>query len=218
MNSDLQWIVVEIDGKISSVSPDFGFFAGIAQKVARMPVESVSRINCYKLSTDEVLGLSPKLKWEDLRPFGSKFQLAVWENLFKMTHGSGRVSCDTSDEAGAEGDAPATDKPAGAGDAEPATDKLPTLLSYSDFADLCGKREGVRAVAHAIAHNPIAIIIPCHLVVPKETIDRVALIRSKQLPSLFEGQNPLADPSLNFGEYRYGTDLKRRLILSETQK
>ncbi len=179
---DSQWIVVEIDGKISSVSPDFGFFADVAHKIAKMPVESVSRVTCYKLTTEEVIELSAKLKWEDLWLFGSKFQLAVWEKLFEITH---------------------SDNPA------------PRLLSYSDFADLCGKREGVRAVAHAIAHNPAAIIVPCHLVVPKETIDRLALMHSKELPSLFEGRSLLADPSLSFGEYRYGTELKRQLILGK---
>ncbi len=190
-----QWIVVEIDGKISAVSPDFGFFADIAQKIAKMPVESVSCVTCRKMTTDEVLELSPKLKWEDLRLFGSKFQLSVWEMLFKITH---------------------PDVTASDADTETVTKSkfIPCLLSYSDFAGLCGKREGVRAVAHAIAHNPAAIIVPCHLVVPKETIDRLALMHRKQLPSLFEARNLLADPSLNFGEYRYGTDLKRQLILS----
>ncbi len=199
---DSQWIVVEIDGKISSVSPDFGFLADIAQKIAKMPVESISRITCRKMATNEIVDLSPKLNWDDLRLFGSKFQLAVWEKLFEITHSDGAAS--TADtETGGTG---------------AKTKTTPRLLSYSDFADLCGKREGVRAVAHAIAHNPAAIIVPCHLVVPKETIDRLALMHKKTLPSLFEGQSILTDPSLNFGEYRYGTDLKRQLILGSSTR
>ena len=41
----------------------------------------------------------------------------------------------------------------------------PKLMSYTDFAGLCGKKPGVRAVAHAVGQNPVAIIIPCHRVV-----------------------------------------------------
>ncbi|MGL4994371.1 MAG: methylated-DNA--[protein]-cysteine S-methyltransferase [Bacteroidales bacterium] len=41
-------------------------------------------------------------------------------------------------------------------------------ISYIDFAHLCGKPKAVRAVASAIAKNPIPIIIPCHRVVKKD--------------------------------------------------
>ncbi len=189
MASDFNWVIVEIDGKISAVSPDFSSLVDIAQKVTRMPTDAVSRVTCYKLTLSEVHELSARLKWEDLKLFGSKFQLMVWENLFKITH-SGETAHEDAD-------------------------LLPPLLSYTDFADLCGKREGVRAVAHAVAQNPAAIIVPCHLIVPKETVERLAIMRKKELPSLFGTRSLLADPSLNFGEYRYGTDVKRSLIMGQ---
>lgn len=42
-----------------------------------------------------------------------------------------------------------------------------TTVSYSDIAGSIGQPTSVRAVARACATNPIALIIPCHRVVPK---------------------------------------------------
>ena len=88
----------------------------------------------------------------------------------------------------------------------------PKLMSYTDFAELCGKKPGVRAVAHAIGQNPVAIIIPCHLIVPKETMDRIEEIERQAENSLFGTDGLSLDPSLDFGEYRYGKEIKKRLI------
>ena len=43
-----------------------------------------------------------------------------------------------------------------------------TTLSYSDVARRIGKPRAVRAVAHACAKNPIALVIPCHRVVRED--------------------------------------------------
>ncbi len=40
-------------------------------------------------------------------------------------------------------------------------------VTYEEVAHMLGKPKAVRAVASAIASNPIHIIIPCHRVVPK---------------------------------------------------
>lgn len=40
-------------------------------------------------------------------------------------------------------------------------------VSYSAFAERLGRPNAVRAIASAIAHNPLAVVIPCHRVVPK---------------------------------------------------
>ena len=88
----------------------------------------------------------------------------------------------------------------------------PKLMSYTDFAELCGKKPGVRAVAHAVGQNPVAIIIPCHLIVPKETMDRIEEIERQAENSLFGTDGLALDPSLDFGEYRYGREIKKRLI------
>lgn len=63
-----------------------------------------------------------------------------------------------------------------------------TTKTYADIAKMIGKPRAVRAVASAIAKNNIAILIPCHRV-----------IRS--------------DGAL--GEYRWGKELKRKLLQSE---
>jgi AraC family transcriptional regulator of adaptative response/methylated-DNA-[protein]-cysteine methyltransferase len=60
--------------------------------------------------------------------------------------------------------------------------------SYQDVADSIGQPEAVRAVAHACATNPVALVIPCHRVVRK-------------------------DGSL--GGYRWGLDRKRALLTQE---
>jgi methylated-DNA-[protein]-cysteine S-methyltransferase len=40
-------------------------------------------------------------------------------------------------------------------------------ITYSELARKVGRRDAVRAVANAVAVNPIPIIIPCHRVIPK---------------------------------------------------
>ena len=97
------------------------------------------------------------------------------------------------------------------------------ILSYSDFAELCENKAGVRAVAHAIGLNPIPIIIPCHLVVPKESIDKIREIRKKAESTIFRGddlclESILLDPAIDFGEYALGKRLKRELISMELIK
>ncbi len=94
------------------------------------------------------------------------------------------------------------------------------LICYSDFAELCENRAGVRAVAHAIGLNPISVIIPCHLVIPKESIDKINEINRKAETTIFKGDDLclnsiLADNSINFGDYALGRTLKRELIQLE---
>jgi AraC family transcriptional regulator, regulatory protein of adaptative response / methylated-DNA-[protein]-cysteine methyltransferase len=43
-----------------------------------------------------------------------------------------------------------------------------TTRSYSDVARAIGRPEAIRAVAHACATNPVAVVIPCHRVVGKD--------------------------------------------------
>lgn len=134
------------------------------------------------MSTGEVLGLAAATDWDDMRLFGSDFQKMVWRQLFGLTHHDGTF------------------------------ERRPRLLSYSDFAERCGKRPGVRAVAHAIGQNPVAVIIPCHLIVPKETMDRIREVARQAEHSLFGTDGLILDPTLDFGEYRYGKEIKRKLI------
>ncbi len=41
------------------------------------------------------------------------------------------------------------------------------VVSYEELADSIGKSKAVRAVANAVAHNPVAFLIPCHRVIRK---------------------------------------------------
>ena len=98
--------------------------------------------------------------------------------------------------------------------------KEPELLSYSDFARLCGCPSGVRAVAHAVGLNPVPVLIPCHLIVPKEATDRMSGIKIKAESTIFKGEDLcvdkiLSDTSLDLGEYALGRQLKRELIRME---
>lgn len=63
-------------------------------------------------------------------------------------------------------------------------------ISYADLAARMGKRRAVRAVAHAVAQNPISIVIPCH-----------RIIRS----------------SGDTGQYHWGATLKKNMLASEAR-
>jgi AraC family transcriptional regulator of adaptative response/methylated-DNA-[protein]-cysteine methyltransferase len=62
--------------------------------------------------------------------------------------------------------------------------------TYADVAATVGRPSAVRAVASACARNPVAVVVPCHRVVPKAG---------------------------GLGGYRWGADRKRRLIERETR-
>lgn len=92
-------------------------------------------------------------------------------------------------------------------------EKAPALLSYTDFAALCGNPQGVRPVAHAVAINPVAFIIPCHLIIPKESTDRGREIRdAARETTLFKGSDLYLLDTIDVGEFAYGPEIKRELI------
>ncbi|MGI6242108.1 MAG: methylated-DNA--[protein]-cysteine S-methyltransferase [Prevotella sp.] len=63
--------------------------------------------------------------------------------------------------------------------------------SYQDIANRLGNPKAVRAVASAIAQNPIAMLIPCHRVIHSDG---------------------------TIGEYHWGRELKQRLLAWEASK
>ena len=186
MKKDQRWVVTRIDGKIASVSADFRGLSRVSEYVAKLPVDIIAEITVTKVSTDDLAGLSATTKWEDMRLAGTPFQLNVWRKLYLLTHH------------------------------EDGTPIMPgegiKLLSYSQLADLCENPRGVRAVAHAVACNPVAYIIPCHLIVPKEAIDKILAIRTVAEGTIFKGTDLYLLDSIDVGEYEYGSELKRRLI------
>ena len=97
-------------------------------------------------------------------------------------------------------------------------EEAPTLLSYTDFAERFGNPSGVRAVAHAIAMNPVAYVIPCHLVIPKESMDRIREIRRSAEATLFRGSDLYLLDTIDVGEFAYGPALKKELIKNQLGK
>lgn len=213
METDRKWIVVRVDGKLAGISQDYGRLAEIAAgidleyKSHRKPKKGRSReeqqtlpygeVTAQAVTFEEVMRLKASARWEDLMLFGTDFQKRVWKTLWDLSS-----------------------LPAGHEDSranEDAPENKARLLSYSDFADLCRNRAGVRAVAHAIALNPLPVVIPCHLIVPKEAIDRIREIQRKAEDTIFKGEDLchtsiLNDNAIDFGEYALGRELKRRLI------
>ena len=202
METDRKWIIVRIDGKIASISTDYRQLAAITAKFALSTsadtkaykgiADATEKICADTVSFEEVWNLRQTARWDDLMLFGTDFQKSVWKKLWDLTHS----------ETG-----------------ERSAEAL-KLLSYTAFAELCENKAGVRAVAHAIGLNPISVIIPCHLVIPKESIDKINEIKRNAEATIFKGddlclRSILDDSSIDFGEYALGKKLKRELIKME---
>lgn len=162
-----------MDGKIASIAADYRHLPRIASEIAALKPEEVGVVSTRKIDTEELLSLAGSLKWEDLRPFGTPFQIKVWQRLFELPR---------------------------------------RLYSYTEFAALADNPQGVRAVAHAVALNPLAYVVPCHLIVPKESVDKAREIRSTAEKTLFKGSDLYLLDTIDVGEYAYGPELKRELI------
>ena len=190
MNNDRNWIIVRIDGKIAAISTDYKLLSSITARLAKDVKTRYSEITAKTASFDEVWQLKETTRWEDMMIFGTDFQKKVWTKLYGMIH------------------------------SEIDGSRIPKLISYSDFAEMCQNRAGVRAVAHAISLNPVSVIIPCHLVVPKEAIDRMMMINKKAEATIFKGNDLclssiLKNEAIDFGNYAMGPGLKRELIALE---
>ena len=200
METDRKWIIVRIDGKIASISTDYRQLAAITAKLALSTsadtkaykgiAAATQKICADTVSFEEVWNIRQTARWDDMMLFGTDFQKKVWRKLYDLTH------------------------------EEDGSSKNPELICYSDFAELCRNRAGVRAVAHAIGLNPVSVIIPCHLVIPKEAIDKMREINRKAETTIFKGddlciESILKDESIDFGEYALGRGLKRELIRME---
>ncbi|MBP5483421.1 MAG: MGMT family protein [Bacteroidales bacterium] len=168
-----QWIVTEIDGKVASIATDYRHLPRIAAELAALPAEETFSLGTRKIETEELIEFAQYLTWDDLRLFGTPFQIKVWKKLYELPR---------------------------------------RLYSYTELAALVDNPQGVRPVAHAVALNPIAYVIPCHLVIPKESLDREAQIHALAQKTLFKGEDLYLLDSLDVGAYAYGCDLKRELI------
>lgn len=200
MKSTYEWVIVRIDGQIAAISTDYAALATITAKLAQQKSPAHKEITAVTVGFDEVWEIRKNAKWEDLLLFGTDFQKKVWRKLWDLTHPQESMDAETEEAESRTGKGAAR------------------LHSYSDFAGLCENRAGVRAVAHAIGLNPISVIIPCHLVVPKESIDRIREIQRRAESTIFKGEDLclnsiLEDTTIDFGEYSLGKELKRGLII-----
>lgn len=239
METDRKWIIVRIDGKLAGISRDYGRLVEISSRIAQEcgisesntgstgkdPARKKSgdqkdslpyaEVTAKAVTFEEVLNLRQTTSWEDMMLFGTDFQKKVWKKLWELSHPDIAVKSteDTADQNRPEVKA-----------ANRHISKIravgPRLLSYSEFADMCDNRAGVRAVAHAVALNPLPVVIPCHLIVPKESIDKILEIQQKAATTIFKGDDLclnsiLQDTSIDFGEYALGKRLKRMLISTD---
>jgi O-6-methylguanine DNA methyltransferase len=197
METDRKWIIVRIDGKIAAISTDYRLLAEITARIAA-PTKSGKKINqknnlpYQNISAEAV----------DFDQIWKLRQETSWDDLLLFgTEFQKKVWRKLFDLTHQE-------------------DNTVRLISYTDFAQLCQNRAGVRAVAHAIGLNPVSVVIPCHLVVPKESIDKMKEINKKAEATIFKGvdlclNSILKNETIDFGNYALGPVLKRRLIALE---
>lgn len=197
METDRKWIIVRIDGKIAAISTDYRLLAEITARIAA-PTKSGKKINqknnlpYQNISAESV----------DFDQIWKLRQETSWDDLLLFgTEFQKKVWRKLFDLTHQE-------------------DNTVRLISYTDFAQLCQNRAGVRAVAHAIGLNPVSVVIPCHLVVPKESIDKMKEINKKAEATIFKGvdlclNSILKNETIDFGNYALGPVLKRRLITLE---
>lgn len=203
METDRKWVIVRIDGKIAAISTDYRLLASISAGLAAdfrthkshnkagRARQRVDRGPAHKEITAVTVG------FEDIWRLR---QEVGWEDLILYGTDFQKAVWRKLWELTHQQEA--------------------RLISYSDFAGLCSNRAGVRAVAHAIGLNPVSVVIPCHLVIPKESIDKIRSIHEKAEATIFKGDDLcinsiLSDSSIDFGEYSLGRELKRKLILKE---
>ena len=197
METDRKWIIVRIDGKIAAISTDYRLLAEITARIAA-PTKSGKKISqknnlpYQKISAEAA----------DFDQIWKLRQEASWDDFLLFgTEFQKKVWRKLFDLTHQE-------------------DNTVRLISYTDLAQLCQNRAGVRAVAHTIGLNPVSVIIPCHLVIPKESIDKINEIKRKAEATIFKGDDLclssiLDDSSIDFGEYALGKRLKRKLIKME---
>lgn len=80
------------------------------------------------------------------------------------------------------------------------------VLTYSELAQRVGNPKAVRAVASAVASNPLYIVIPCHRVVPKSPHTQGETRSSV---------NRKIMGKMNIGNYALGKDMKSVLLSIE---
>lgn len=248
METDRKWIVIRIDGKLAGISRDYDRLAEISARIAEeyrlrdasgkkrraLKADPLPYLDIQATAVDfgQVWKLRQETRWEDLMLFGTDFQKRVWKKLWNLAAVSTENQASQNDQTIPENPANHNNQAIPENQASPEGQSSPEnqaghgtgkrLMSYSNFAELCDNKAGVRAIAHAVGLNPLPVVIPCHLIVPKEAIDKIEDIRRKAESTIFRGEDLctsaiLEDPAIDFGEYALGKELKRRLIQMDLQ-
>ena len=87
----------------------------------------------------------------------------------------------------------------------------PRPHSYLEVAESLDMGPGVRSVAHAVGLNPLPIIVPCHLIIPKESMDRLN-DRVEEMGLFSWKALYVSERKIDYGDYSLGPKLKRQLI------
>lgn len=197
METDRKWIVVRIDGKIAAVSTDYRMLARISEMLAGQDSGKAGKKTGKETFYGEITA-----------------RAVCFDEVWKLRH---EVGWNDLMLFGTDFQKKVWRK---LWDLTHTDDAQAHLICYSDFAELCQNRAGVRAVAHAIGLNPVSVIIPCHLIIPKEGIDKIREIHDRAQSTIFKGddlcvESILTDTAIDFGEYALGKGLKRELIIHE---
>lgn len=195
MDNNYTWIITRVDGKISSVNLDYSgllkiatMLSGVKPGLSKKKQQNAATKMCQLADsvTTEKVTTDELLKLSE----GLKWEdFRLFGTEFQLNVWKHLYDLNH----GAE----------------------PRLLSYSDFATLCGNRPGIRAVAHAVGLNPCAVILPCHRIIPKESIDRIAEIEQQAQKTIFGGADIWLFDAIDFGEYALGTRVKRDILGKE---
>ena len=202
---DRKWIVVRIDGKIAAVSTDYRMLASISAHLA----------GTFRHNDGEKDRKGRKKGSDGIQVHKEITATSIsFDEVWRLRHETG---WDDMMLFGTDFQKKVWRK---LFDLTHQEDNTVRLISYTDFAQLCQNRAGVRAVAHAIGLNPVSVVIPCHLVVPKESIDKMKEINKKAEATIFKGvdlclNSILKNETIDFGNYALGPVTKRRLITLE---
>ena len=87
------------------------------------------------------------------------------------------------------------------------------LITYSELAVRCGYPRAVRAVATAVGRNPVSLIIPCHRVVRKGVAWNACGAGDGSFVRCgVKEKGKGCGTRWEIGNYRWGTELKKRIL------
>jgi len=189
---DIRWVVTRVNGKIAAVSPDW---SGL-KRTATILDETAGAYSPHKRFAPDKVSVE-LLSMEELQKLNKT--LTIDDLLLLGTPFQKEIWSELFKLTHPEQQAPG-------------------IFSYSDFAQKCGRMSSLRAVSHAVGLNPITYLVPCHLVVPIDTLRRIEAAYEAAIDTIFEGRDLYVFDAFDMGEYSYGKKLKSQLIALDLNK